>query len=125
LGILQSGKDAIAWATVSCFYRIVKKYRGDIVVKFSELGRGTTIEIVFPICQQEEIKDVLENEREDKEVFTVLWVDDDATKRENVCELLEFIGLKCENANSGNNALEYLNKYKFDFVFVKILICPN
>ena len=32
---------------MSGVYRIVKKYRGNITVKYSELGKGTTVEFVF------------------------------------------------------------------------------
>ena len=49
-----------------------------------------------------------------------MWVDDDKTIRENACDLLEFIGHKCDNANSGRNALEYLNSKAYDIVFTDI-----
>jgi signal transduction histidine kinase len=34
---------------MSGVYRIVKRYKGEIAVIDSEINKGTTIEIVFPI----------------------------------------------------------------------------
>lgn len=37
-------------------YSTVKKYRGEIVVKSSEIDKGTTIEIVFPLSHEVELE---------------------------------------------------------------------
>jgi CheY-like chemotaxis protein len=107
---------------MSGVYSIIKKHKGDIVVKFSELGKGTTIEIVLPIGQQDEIKGIHKNESEPKgkESFHVLWVDDDTTIRKNTSELVALIGHNCDYANSGKSALEDLNKNTCDIVFTDI-----
>ncbi len=107
---------------MSGVYSIVKKHKGDIAVKFSELSKGTIVEIVFPIGQRDEIKDISKNEPEpkDKLALRVLWVDDDTTIRENASELLELIGHNCDNVNSGKSALDYLNKNTYDIVFTDI-----
>ncbi len=107
---------------MSGVYTIAKKYGGDIIVKSSELGKGTTFEIIFPIVQPDQIKNILKNEPEpkDKASFRVLWVDDDNTIRENASELVELIGHNCDNVNSGKRALEYLNKNVCDIVITDI-----
>ena len=107
---------------MSGVYSVVKKHKGDIAIKFSELGKGTNIEIVFPEGKQDDIKDRIKNEPEpkDKAAFRVLWVDDDNTIRENASELLELIGHNCDHVNSAKRALEYLNKNICDIVFTDI-----
>ncbi len=103
-------------------YRVIKKHKGTIAVKFSELGKGTTIEIVCPIGPKSEKKGISDHEPESKvkNAFRALWVDDDTTIRENSSELLELIGHKCDHVNSGKGALDYLNKNTCDIVFTDI-----
>jgi PAS domain S-box-containing protein len=105
---------------MSGVYSIVKKYDGDIKVKFSELDKGTTIELVFPISKKDKINDIKEKTLNDTEFFRILWVDDDATIRENSCEILELLGHKCDAANSGKSALHYLNENPCDIVITDI-----
>ena len=105
---------------MSGVFNIIKKYIGNIVVKSSELSKGSTFEIVFPIGQQEEVKVINKNKRKNKAKINVLWVDDDTSITEDVSELLELMGHKCTIANSGKNALEYLNKNTCDIVFTDI-----
>jgi PAS domain S-box-containing protein len=99
---------------------IIKKYNGSINVKSSGLSKGSTFKIVFPIVQQEKNKVINKNKLKNKAKFNVLWVDDDTSITEDVSELLELIGHKCTIANSGKDALEYLNKNTFDIVFTDI-----
>jgi len=105
---------------MSGVYSILKKYSGNIVVKSSELLKGSTFEIAFPIGQQDETKVVSKNVRKEKKSFNVLWVDDDHIITEDIGELVELIGHKCTIANSGKNALEYLHKNTYDIVFTDI-----
>ena len=106
---------------MSGVYSTVKKHDGDIVVKSSKLGKGTTIEMAFPVGQQDEIKNIsINNEPEDKASLTILWVDDDIDIRKSSSKLLKLMGHKCVTANSGNNALEYLSKNHCDIVFTDI-----
>jgi len=105
---------------MSGVYSTVKKYHGDIVVKSTEIAKGTTFEIVFPISEQEEIIEIHKNESNNKEEFNVLWVDDDPMITESVFELLEFTNHKFNTVNRGKDALEYLNKNTCDIVFTDI-----
>ncbi len=105
---------------MSGVYSIVKKYNGDIVVKNSELNKGTTIEIVFPISKQDEIEVINKNEQKDKELFNVLWVDDDFLIAEDASMMVESIGHKCNVVNSGKDALKHLNNNTCDIIFTDI-----
>lgn len=105
---------------MSGVYSIVKKYKGDIVVKSSKLNKGTTIEILFPISHQDEIKVLSENEVKDKESFSVLWVDDSSIITNISRTLVESIGHKCDVVNNGKNALEHLSNNTYNIVFTDI-----
>jgi signal transduction histidine kinase len=107
---------------MSGVYSIVKKHKGDIFVKSSEIGKGTTIEIIFPIERPSAIKDTHKNDAisEGKKSLRVLWVDDNDAIRENARLLLEFIGHSCDTVNSGEHALEHLNKNIYDIVCTDI-----
>ena len=105
---------------MSGVYNTVKKYGGDIVVKSSVLGKGTTFEIVFPIAQYDEMKVLDENDPKEKKNYRVLWVDDDPIITENVSELLGLIGHTCAIENNGKDALAYLDKNTCDIVFTDI-----
>jgi CheY-like chemotaxis protein len=105
---------------MSCVFNIIKKYNGSIVVKSSGLSKESTFEIVFPIVQQEDNKVIHKNKLKNKSKFNVLWVDNDTSITEDISELLELMGHRCTIANSGKDALEYLNKNTCDIVFTDI-----
>ena len=105
---------------MSGVYSTIRKYNGEIFVKSAELDKGTSIEMVFPIVEQDEIKVTSENKQKNSVPFKVLWVDDDPIITENIYELVELMGHKCNIANSGKKALDYLNKNTYDIVFTDI-----
>ena len=105
---------------MSGVYSIVKKHGGGIIVKSSELEKGTTIEMGFPISQQEEIKVINDVEPKAKESSVVLWVDDDLLILESAGSLVEMIGHQCTIVSSGKAALEHLDKNTCDIVFTDI-----
>ena len=105
---------------MSGVYSIVKKYSGDIVVTSSELNKGTTIEIIFPISHEDESKVLSKNEPTGKESLSVLWVDDDFIISKSSRLLVESIGHKCNTLGNGKSALEYLNSNPCDIVFTDI-----
>lgn len=108
---------------MSGVYSTIKKHKGDITIKYSELNKGTTIEMVFPIPEStnkkavENVKKVLPKS---KEHFDILWVDDDTMITESAAELVELVGHKCSISNSGKDALDYLNENTCDIVFTDI-----
>lgn len=101
-------------------YNTIKKYKGNIIVKKSELGKGTTIEISLPISQVLKIDEKTKKITENKKSLRILWVDDDILITEVAQILVEEIGHECTIANSGKEALEFLNNNTYDIVFTDI-----
>jgi signal transduction histidine kinase/CheY-like chemotaxis protein len=107
---------------MSGVYRILKKHKAEITLMSSEIDKGTTFEITFPIGLQGLVKENTKKEPilKDKETFRILWVDDDNTIGEIASEGLQFIGHTCDYVNSGKKALASLNTKNYDFVFTDI-----
>lgn len=108
---------------MSGVFSIVRECGGDIFVRTSELGKGTTIEIVFPFNKQNEIKEekIIEEKILDDDVeLRILWVEDDFIIRQSLPILVESLGHKCDIASSGIIALEYLEKNTYDVVITDI-----
>lgn len=101
-------------------YNTIKKYKGNILVKKSELDKGTTIEISFPISKVLKIDEKIKEATENKKSLRILWVDDDILITEVAQILVEEIGHECTIANSGKEALEFLNNNTYDIVFTDI-----
>jgi PAS domain S-box-containing protein len=101
-------------------YTIVKKCKGAIGVKYSELYKGTTIEMAFPISSQAEVKATTEGVSQSQKNYRVLWVDDDFIITKSSGKMVESIGHYCATVNSGKKALEYLEKNPCDLVFTDI-----
>ncbi len=101
-------------------YSIIKKYGGDIIVKSSELGKGTSFEVVFPICNQDEVKVYRHNEPKEIKPLSILWVDDDLIITKSACMMVKSIGYKCTSVNSGKKALEHFSNNTYDIVFTDI-----
>ncbi len=105
---------------MSGVYSIVKKYKGEIVVKDSEIAKGTSIEIIFPISKQDEIIITSKNIPKERKSLRVLWVDDDLLIAASSRVMVKSIGHKCKSARNGEKALEYLNDNSCDIVFTDI-----
>nr|WP_321230204.1 ATP-binding protein [uncultured Psychroserpens sp.] len=105
---------------MSGVYNIVKRHHGDIKIKSSEIGKGTTIEIVLPQSKKDNINDIDEDVLNNETSLTILWVDDDLSIRENASELIELIGHKCDIADGGKSALLLINQKKYDVIFTDI-----
>ena len=101
-------------------YSIIKEHNGSIHVKNSELGKGTTVEIVLPFAQNGKQNKMEETLSEVQSILKVLWVEDDAGIRESSCMIVEALGHKCDTACSGKEALEYLKNYNYDVVITDI-----
>ena len=105
---------------MSGVYSIVKKYDGEIAVISSEINKGTTIELVFPITNRDENIEVSNEQPKDKSSFNVLWVDDDFLIAKSSSLLVESLGHLCDETNSGKKALAFLEEKKYDFIFTDI-----
>ena len=101
-------------------YNVVKRHNGDIKIKFSELDKGTTIEIILPRSKKDNINDLEEDVLNNEASLKILWVDDDLSIRENASELIELIGHECDIADGGKSALLLLNQNKYDVIFTDI-----
>ena len=101
-------------------YRIINSHQGDIKVLSSEVGKGTTFEIVFPIIEQEEKQPVLIDQKRNNDFFNVLWVDDDLIITKLADALVKSIGHKSTVVNSGKKALAHLENNPCDVVFTDI-----
>ncbi|HKL39958.1 MAG TPA: PAS domain S-box protein, partial [Cryomorphaceae bacterium] len=103
-------------------YSIVKKWGGDIAVKSSEKGKGTTIEIAFPISHREKETEVStpSNTPKANQVFNVLWVDDDFIIAKSSRLMVESLGHQCIAVSNGKKALEHLENNPCDIVFTDI-----
>ncbi|MFH0894317.1 MAG: PAS domain S-box protein [Bacteroidota bacterium] len=111
---------------MSGVFSIIKEHGGSISVKSTVLGKGTTFEIIFPITKRVETKED-KNIKESEEIkpvkntlLKVLWVEDDLIIRDNVTMMMEMLGHKVDSARSGDVAIEFLNKNKYDLVITDI-----
>lgn len=101
-------------------YSIVKNCKGDIEVTLSELGKGTTIELTFPISRQAEIRVSKEKVSKADISYRTLWVDDDFIITKSSGKMMESLGHECETVNTGKKAMDYLDKNLCDMVFTDI-----
>lgn len=98
-------------------YSIIKEHGGDLSVKESEPGKGTSMKITLPVQQKE-----TEPEEDTPEVDVelkdarILWVDDDDLIREVAREMLNAIGHHGDIAESGEKALKLLEENSYDLV---------
>jgi len=101
-------------------YRIINRHQGDIRVLSSEVGKGTTFEIVFPFVKQEVAQPMVINQSKSNDSLNVLWVDDDMIITKLVDTLVKSIGHKITVANSGKMGLKHLESNPCDIVFTDL-----
>ncbi len=96
---------------------IVKAHNGHIAVK-SELGKGTTFEVFFPVTQEAPAVAAVSDEAVPKGSERVLFVDDEELMVKLNHELLEKLGYRVKSTTSALDALEmFRNKPdQFDLV---------
>ena len=107
---------------MSGVYSILKKHKAEITLISSEITKGTTFEIIFPVGYQNKIEEISANTPilKDKKMFRALWVDDDHTIGEIASELVQSLGHTCDYVSSGKNALECLDVKNYGLVFTDI-----
>jgi PAS domain S-box-containing protein len=106
-------------------FGIVKQHEGWVEVE-SELGKGTTFHIYFPVTTEAEA----DPEQHDtqfharKGTETILVVEDERDLREIVTRTLNLNGYRVFQAVDGNNALQIWAEYKkeIDLVFTDIIM---
>jgi CheY-like chemotaxis protein len=113
---------------MSGVYSIIKEHDGEVYVKNTSQGVGTTIKIVLPVKNEIEENQLHLNENETKESSTqvikkqlnILWVDDNDAIRTNASLMLEMMGHQTHTATSGKQAIQLMQDNQFDVVFTDI-----
>jgi PAS domain S-box-containing protein len=111
---------------MSSAHSVIKEHHGDIYVKNTSPGQGTSIEVLFPVYPVkglQEDKGGIEQKKETKVPPTklnILWVDDDDDIRLVVREMVKQIGNNITMASGGKEALSYLDNNVYDVVITDI-----
>jgi two-component system, cell cycle sensor histidine kinase and response regulator CckA len=110
---------AVVWGTV-------KDHKGYIDVR-SEEGKGTTFTLYFPVTREERLKEkpVPSLERLKGRGESVLVVDDVAGQREIASALLSHLGYSVSAASSGEEALQYVERSRFDLIILDMVMDPG
>ncbi|MBL7054922.1 response regulator [Candidatus Woesearchaeota archaeon] len=103
---------------MSTAYSIIKEHKGEIYVKKSAPGNGTSIEILLPYTAREVTPE--KDNSKDYEVARVLWVDDENMIRSIGKRQLEKLGHDADVAASGQEALECLANKGYDLMITDI-----
>jgi PAS domain S-box-containing protein len=98
---------------------VVNDHHGYVDLK-SEVGKGTSIYLYFPITRA--TADDLPVESVTGGVEHVLVVDDDQTQREVCLHILERLGYQVEAVMSGEKALELLQVKTFDLLILDMIM---
>jgi CheY-like chemotaxis protein len=110
---------AIVWGTV-------KDHNGYIDVE-TEVGKGTTFTLYFPVTREELIA---QERREPIERYmgqgeSVLVVDDVAEQRDIASRLLRRLGYRVDQVSSGEEALAYLKVNRADILVLDMIMPPG
>jgi len=113
---------------MSGVYSIVKEHDGEIYVKHTIQGVGSTIEMVLPINNENEDHQLHLSENETKEhpkpeikkQLNILWVDDNEAIRTNASLMLDMMGHQTHTASSGKQAIQLMQSNQYDVVFSDI-----
>jgi PAS domain S-box-containing protein len=110
---------AVVWGTV-------KDHLGYIDIK-SEEGRGSAITLYFPVTRKEMAKDAdLASIEEIKgHGETILVVDDVKEQRQIASQMLEKLGYTVTTADSGENAVDYMQRHSADLMVLDMIMDPG
>lgn len=104
---------------------IVKEHKGEVSVKSTAPGLGTTIEIKLSLFKEkQEFEDAdkqdIETSATQPKTLNILWVDDDDDILTFAGEAIKMMGHKVTMAGSGKEALQHLEKDTYDLVITDI-----
>jgi PAS domain S-box-containing protein len=104
---------------------IIKEHKGNIYIKSSEPGKGTTIELILPYMEKttSEAKThgkQVKTSKEAKKSLKILWVDDENSIRYVASEMLKILGHKSDTVASGQSALQLLDTNNYDLVITDL-----
>ena len=110
---------AIVWGTV-------KDHNGYIDVQ-TEVGKGTTFTLYFPVTREELIaqQQKVPIEQYMGKGESVLVVDDIAEQRDVAARLLTRLGYEVHAVSSGEEAVEYLKGNKADILVLDMIMAPG
>jgi signal transduction histidine kinase/HAMP domain-containing protein/ActR/RegA family two-component response regulator len=86
-------------------YGVIQRHEGNIGI-LSELGKGTTFRLTFPVRDRFQIEQETEEESVTIEPLRILCIDDEPLVRELVKEMLERDGHKVEVSDNGQSGLD-------------------
>ena len=110
---------AVVWGTV-------KDHKGYIHVK-SDKGKGTTIELYFPVTRKttRSVDAPISLENYKGEGQTILVVDDVKEQREIAAKILSQLGYLVETASSGQEAVQYFESKSTDLIVLDMIMPPG
>jgi CheY-like chemotaxis protein len=100
-------------------YGIIERHEGIISVE-SEVGRGTTFEIVLPAAERTSLPVDTCEDRTEVPALSVLVIDDEDFVRDTLAEMLSVLNHKVVTAEGGPQAMEQLAAASFDLVFTDL-----
>lgn len=105
---------------LSIVQRLISIFNGAISVD-SELGKGSTFTVTIPIAiVPEPLGDCISLEEDHDSDRRIMLVDDNEEVRQNLREVLENIGYKCEVAEGGKKAIELARTSKYAAIMLDI-----
>jgi PAS domain S-box-containing protein len=110
---------AVVWGTV-------RDHRGYIDIK-SEEGKGSAITLYFPVTRKELVKgpDLSGVEKIIGHGESILVVDDVKEQRQIASRMLEKLGYKVATADSGEKAVDYMQKHSADLMVLDMIMEPG
>ncbi|MEK6775318.1 MAG: PAS domain S-box protein [bacterium] len=98
---------------LSMVYGIVMQHNGHIDVVYSEPGHGTTFKVCLPAAEgKEEGKEVAEVPKELSGTETILVVEDEASIRSLIVDILDPLGYRILVASNGSEALRISDSFE-------------
>lgn len=99
---------------------IIKEHRGELNIKESAPGRGTSIEITLPLLKAAEPGTDNSAVPDFEGSAKVLWVEDEALIRLQGQKILEKLNHRVSTAATGEEALDHLQNCKFDILVTDV-----
>jgi len=110
---------SIVWGTV-------KDHNGYIDLQ-TEVGKGTTFTLYFPVTREELIvpQQKVPIEQYMGKGESVLVVDDIAEQRDVAARLLTRLGYEVQTVSSGEEAVEYVREHRADILILDMIMMPG
>jgi CheY-like chemotaxis protein len=102
---------------------IIKKHDGAIHIE-SEVGKGTTVEVLFPVIEAQENIEINQQETPLAGTERILLIDDEPSVLKTVAKMIERYGYEVVQCSSGSEALDLfrLQPNRFDLVITDMTL---